>query len=392
LLSTAYNDLSWLFFQGHGITSHARASSSLAKNIILTQDIIYIPKAPFLQADDLVRESLGQDVFSSNDEAKNPLLSSHCHVTTQYRLLIDHAQDQDGEDWSLWTLHSLFGPDSKPKKQGGDEIYVEWRRADSNNNDDVLVALVQDQGDGSYSLEFVIPPLLVAANAASSNKGPSESLSTSFSAATTATTTTKGTLNIYLDYSCGLGDVMPPGKDDWNRAGEIQTIFVKGGIQRPRARPFQPPNSEYDLDLSKYDVVISFGDSIMLQFARRYKTPKFFHKHLFWSQNTNQPLSSPEEADAMVAKLKEWHGPQIADAAAQNQTVAAVTGTALWDILRGRIRPGLREHVAAIRRFLVKSQQTFPNVHFYWKSPSAIHLHRSRRIKDLELKDWRDRR
>jgi hypothetical protein len=112
------------------------------------------PIEPFLRAQIMVEEAIGPSILS--DPLENPL--RNCSVTTQFRLWIPPMASD------CWILQSFHG-NGTPKLYGGDEIYVEWIADDGNGNldDDVVVtgvALVTDQQDGTYALDFVTPPLL----------------------------------------------------------------------------------------------------------------------------------------------------------------------------------------------------------------------------------------
>jgi hypothetical protein len=191
--------------------------------------------------------------------------------------------------------------------------------------------------------------------------------------------TTNGSLTFYYDYTCGIGSMMPPTKNSFARAGEIQATFTISNVPQPPFQTFSPPNINYEIDLSKYDEVIFFGDSLMREFSGA-KAPHYNLDHRVYYDNTNQALSSQEEMQSLYAKLQEWHGSELQS---QNQSVAVVLGSSTWDILRYRIEPDLREHREAIRAFVQRVQNNYPKANLYWKSPSAIHLHNFKGLAGL---------
>jgi hypothetical protein len=159
-----------------------------------------IPREPFVQAHTMVLESIGPAVILN--ETLNPL--RNCSVTTQFRLWIP---------WSgstmPWKLQALHGPNGLAKTCGGDEIYVQWvahRDENSTNHLDMGIALVTDVNDGTYTLDFVTPPLL------QHERGTTK----------LDTAVDTGTLTIYYDYTCGIGSLLAPTKERYARAGEVQ--------------------------------------------------------------------------------------------------------------------------------------------------------------------------
>lgn len=81
-------------------------------------------------------------------------------------------------------MHSVDSQ-GRNKTIGGDEYYVTYKDQNVVVNASTLVALVNDQQDGSYILDFVTTPL---------NPVPSN-------------LTGRGMLAVYFQYSCGIGAI-----------------------------------------------------------------------------------------------------------------------------------------------------------------------------------------
>jgi hypothetical protein len=227
-----------------------------------------IPQEPFWRAQAMVEESIGPVILSN--ETLNPL--RNCSATTQYRLLISSTPSEP------WKLQALHGTDGLAKTYGGDEIYVQWvAHHDKNSTDsksldlDMGIALVTDSNDGTYSLDFVTPPLVQR------DRGETQP----------DTAINVGTLTIYYDYTCGIGLLMAPQKERYARAGEVQISWNHTNVPRPRIRSFDMPNINRAIDLSRYDKVYGFGDSLMMQFVKRYKANVYWHPNLVWVANVN---------------------------------------------------------------------------------------------------------
>jgi hypothetical protein len=236
---------------------------------------------------------------------------------------------------------------------GGDELCIVWTA----RNQYQTPAWAHDRHDGTYELEFVQPPI---------RNQPSSEQSAE-----------KGTLTVFYDYSCGIGALAAPSKDNFKRNGEVQIVMNQKGVVRPPMRQFQEPNRDHSVDLSTYDFVYFFGDSMIHQLCRRYRlggvTQSYWNEKMFYQQNTGQSLTTAKDVDTMLQKLRDWHGSNLTGA---GTSIAVVTGSSLWDLLKGRVDPGLHLHVAACRSFVTRFRTEYPGVDLYWKSPSALHFHK----------------
>jgi hypothetical protein len=318
-------------------------------------------------AETYVRNSIGPAVLNSTSHGYNPL--QNCSVTTRFRLNIpstsssspsssDNTQSttQSQQPWILQTFDSR----GVAKSVGGDELYVIWKA----QNGDQAVAWAHDRHDGTYELEFVQPPIR-------NQQQPIQSAE-------------KGKLSIFYDYSCGIGALAPPFKDNYTRAGEVQTVVIQKGVVRPPVRQFQEPNRDYAMDLSQYDFVYFFGDSMIHQLCRRFESNLYWNDRMFYQENVAQSLTTAEDVDTMLQKLRDWHGGNLTNtnnAGGKPSKIAVVTGSSLWEILRGHTDPGYHRHVAACRSFVTRFRQIYPGVDLYWKSPSALHFHKLRILR-----------
>lgn len=295
-------------------------------------------------ADTFVRDSIGPNVTSRDAVLYNPL--ENCTITSRFRLVIP---SQETEPWILQTF------DSRGEKTvGGDEVYIMWKA----HNGDQAVAWAHDRQDGNYELEFVRPPIMKQA-------GPA----------------VLGRVTIFYDYSCGIGSLAPPLKDNYTRAGEVQMLFMEKDVPRPPIREFQEPNRDKAIDLDRYDFVYFFGDSMVQQLSRRQTTDFYWNNKMFYKENVHQSLTTTEDVENMLQKLRDWHGSNLTAAATSGQSIAVVTGSSLWDILNSHVDPGYQRHAAACRSFLTQFRLEFPHVDLYWKSPSALHFHKLRMLR-----------
>jgi hypothetical protein len=299
-------------------------------------------------ADTFVRDSIGPNVTSRDSVLFNPL--EKCAITSRFRLVVPSLGT---EPWILQTF------DSRGEKTvGGDEVYIMWKAP----NGDQAVAWAHDRQDGTYELEFVRPPIN---RIQKKQPGPA----------------VLGRVTLFYDYSCGIGSLAPPLKENFTRAGEVQMLFMEKDVPRPPIREFEEPNQDKAIDLDRYDFVYFFGDSMLQQLSRRQKTDFYWNNKMFHKENVKQSLTTTEDVESMLQKLRDWHGSNLTAAATSGQSIAVVTGSSLWDMLNGHVDPGYQRHEAACRSFLTQFRHEFPHVALYWKSPSALHFHKLRMLR-----------
>jgi hypothetical protein len=105
--------------------------------------------------------------------------------------------------------------------------------------------------------------------------------------ATTTTTNITGTIRVILQYTCGVGRLHPDAKVGWTTAGQVNDYYVTSP-ERPVSLSdlfpistataaetrFQPPplifpTQHVQSNLSRYDYVCFYGDSLMQQMVAR---------------------------------------------------------------------------------------------------------------------------
>ena len=362
----------------------------------------YFPSKPIHNIYSILNESIGLTIL--NDPQQNPL--RNCSPTVQYRLRVPtlDATDTTASTWILQSMmispqpqqtHKVTSTnlDVMPKLEGGDEIYVQWETNPVNSQDVnyMGVAQVTDQKDGTYLLKFIRPPMLQYNYTTKSGKGDNQELYQ------------YGRLTIYYEYTCGIGSIFAPNKDQYTRGGEVfQTLTstavshaINGSttmttktwlVPRPYIHDFIPPNTIGNnstttataelIDLSKYDKILAFGDSLIAQLVRRFSGEGSWSDNILWYQNVCQCLSSDADASSMIDKLHSRHGHQILRNFRRSKRIAIITGSASWDAMRGCVHEDMNDHVNAIRTFLNNVTTSYPNMDIYWKAPSAFFLHR----------------
>jgi hypothetical protein len=263
-----------------------------------------------------------------------------------------------------------------PKTVGGDELYVEWM-----SNTDMGVAAVIDQHDGTYRLEFTRPPAyqynmtnnIKIVNIGREKNFPSE---ISFDDKDGML----GQLVIYYHYTCGVATYYALEKQNFTGIGDVRVSLKHFQIPKPPIQDFIPPNIDGAIDLSKYDLVIPFGDSLICE----------FYLQIFFKDNCMRPMQYQHTGHALSTQADLFHWLRLFKITFQDviqrftkndKSIALVTGSAVWDLLAfddvrgGSLRPDMVEHLNTVREYITAIRTNYPKVDIYWKSPSALHLH-----------------
>ena len=367
---------------------------------------VFFPPKPLFNIYSILNQSIGPTLLQHPND--NPL--RNCSPTVQFQLhatIINNINHIETIEYTIQAMriknYNEYSDvqDSErviPKLVGGDEIYVEWVSSDDPN--EMGVAMISDDENGTYRLKFVRPPILQQtyterARTKTTNIPPKHSKNIINS--TTTQIKQNGRLTLYYDYTCGIGNMFAPQKDRFRRAGEIHLSFHNSNVPKPYIHDFVPPNSDIqaanknkkgensNIDLSKYHTIVSFGDSVMMQLVRQFTKPEFWSPNLHYRTNMCQCLSSKNDTKMALQKFNRWHGEQIMNATAysHNQTVAVIIGSAVWDAMRGCVRSDFEGHRTSIRQFVSSLRSIYPQIDFYWKSPSALMLHRRGTLEDF---------
>jgi hypothetical protein len=261
---------------------------------------------------------------------------ANCSVTSQVRIVQMSSQ---------WMMQSI-DTNGNNKTVGGDEFYVTYTENNpTQSGKHTAAALVQDLENGLYTLTFKTTPM---------NPHPGN-------------LTGVGTLSIRFLYTCNIGLAHQPVKDKWKAGGATLIHHTKSNVTQPPLRTFRPPSG---VDLSPFDLVVSFGDSMMESFVRSNTRNKAYHRQkTVWRWNPNMDLYSGS-LSRMLEKLESWHGKQHLS---NGTNVALLLGSSAWDITQPENPPpDFSDHFDTCRRFVLKVQDRYPNVTVIWKSPAAI--------------------
>jgi len=235
--------------------------------------------------------------------------TSHCSLTSSVLIFPGIGQKGD-ENSNRWVLQSL-SPDGENKTIGGDEYYITWTHGKNENittqewmdhhnaSFPTAVANVFDRNDGTYDLQFVIPPT---------------PYSVSIPDVFDNTNSMVGTLKVTLQYSCGIGTVPQNEKKDWQLSGCLSFVYEKERVPAPRhLQQFIPPNDDSSaspsperVNFTKYDKVVAVGDSVMRGFVVKNSYDRFAIRPETIKENSSgrhSPVTSWENFTDLLVEI-----------------------------------------------------------------------------------------
>ena len=282
-----------------------------------------------------------------------------CGITSQVQLIM-----LPEGPWRLQT----FDAQGKPKTRGGDEFYVSFMSSaeasqeyqklwDEEPDHPTATAMVTDQMDGTYTLDFVRSPM-------------------SLEEQMDDTSLQAGELTIHFVYSCGIGDMAPPTKETWQTGGAIQLFYSVTLDRGPTIHAFVKPQTQVYLD--SFDFVLFVGDSLMGQFVER----KSMYLRSNLRSNGHSYALNTQSVQGFVDAVVGFTKKLLADKPSI-QNLGVVLGSSTWDILADSMGQGatFTDHAQALRTYITQVRQRLgelglpapPTV--LWKSATALHAH-----------------
>jgi hypothetical protein len=228
-----------------------------------------------------------------------------------------------------------------------------WDEYEDTIPDPTAVAIVHDLHNGTYALEFVTTPMR-------RTLGPR--------------LRGRGNLKIFSQYTCGIGRLDPPAKENWQWSGLSRLDFDLAEVPQPPIRTFIPPTL---YNLSQYSAVFFVGDSLSHQLHGRRRP------HTFYADTIQMELHMGSVKGTFLDFVQRKHGKELngevpagAVGRREESNMALLIGSAVWDILGNHTDPNHESHLQACRVYVETLRETYPNVTIFWKSPTAVHPHR----------------
>jgi len=189
----------------------------------------------------------------------------------------------------------------------------------------------------------------------------------------------RGRLTIHYEYTCGIGMMPQPTKQHWKNSGAVLETFHRNEVPLPPMTIFEKPIVD---DLSHWPLVVFFGDSTMLQMIKDGKAMEeagtedniFLKNNIFFHANIRTEFRM-DRLDMLRRKFQAMHRKQMLK---YEFDVAIVVGSAIWDVLIPENIQGsyFEDHLAACRDFVTDLKKRYFGRKIYWKSPSALQMHR----------------
>jgi len=251
-----------------------------------------------------------------------------------------------------------YDGEGNKKNIGGDEYYVSFLddAYDRMERNFTAVAYVKDMGDGRYELEFV------EGRYVDIRKNERKEL------------LERGTLSIFLQYTCNIGRIWPPGKKTWQSTGGSYREYHVNLIKLPPMRPPSPP--VLSTDLKDYDVILALGDSVMVQL---FCTKLRMRRHNMY---INGNIGSTLDAEHMH-RYGDWVRYKAYPVLKPFRKKAILFNSGAWDIAKHNDdgQTSFDDHLKTLRRLITYIKKRMPNVDIIWRSTTAMHIHRA---PDLE--------
>jgi len=332
---------------------------------------IFVPEIPDLSIGEMLRDII--------PDANHTFPLSFCSPTSQLKIIITtttrtHGNGTENDKnmrhrnesisyFQKWNVET-YDEYGKRKTIGGDEFQVSFLHDGIPKNKDMIfkpsaIAIPTDNNDGTYTLDFVTPSL--------SSDTCVESCS-SF-----------GTLKVDMVYTCSIGRMTRPSKDNWKHGGYLRekTYFIKNVSAPESIKTFEGPNSNGLIDLSKFDKVICFGDSLMGNLCGVWWDKYIFKKkNIEFIRNVGSSVRSDLLMNETFPLLEELHGKDLRTSRHPGST-AIILGSAAWEMSAnlGPYPGHFFNHSLDMYRDLVTGvRERYPNVTIFWKSPQAVHL------------------
>ena len=278
-----------------------------------------------------------------------------CPATSQVRIVFD-PQRNDGP-----VILKSYNVDGEPKTNGGDEYYITYSMPENEKGYPDAVAHSKDLGDGTYELKFVQPLL----------PGPDGK-------ARPAAISGGGTVSVMLQYTCGLGGLMPPTKAGWTTGGAVNRLWttkVDASVVPPvvMARDRSTVPEQFGFAFSNYKNAFSVGDSLMSQFiGGHYAEDHQRRSNMRTAKQMGVSLRT-DTLEKFLGKVRDLlEGRDLYGSKGSNS--ALILGSGVWDILDNeKWQPNFDDHMEAVKQY-IQAVQEMTDAHIYWKSMTAMHI------------------
>ena len=343
---------------------------------------IFTPSNPDVTVQTEVERAISSSSSSSSSKSAPPpncccQVEIHLLSNTLYSLDCNgHRKNTGGDEFYIrYEEHTLMvNDDDENEKNENTDDKNNVDEKDKNKTKIILtqaVALITDNLDGSYGLNFSTTPMhphIFPPNNEDEDNDNDEKINR--------------TITVYFEYTDNIGRLPPPLKENWSNGGyshKCYKIDLPCHYNRPYIRAFVPPTPS--VDLSTFDQVFAFGDSTFCQFLRQRPNKKgkyYFHSNLrIIGDKVRMGLNSETIDTLLESLMNDGIDKELINECDQKKK-ALIIGSCLWDILSAHDNlqgSDFIDHRNACREFIHRLRQRYPSVCLIWKSPMAVHIH-----------------
>jgi len=365
------------------------------KLLNVSNNAIFIPSNPDITVQTEVERAMSSSSssFSSSKSAPPPncccQVEIHLLSNTLYSLDCDgHRKNTGGDEFYIrYEEHTLMVNDDDDEENENIDDKNNVDNRDKNKTKIILtqaVALITDNLDGSYELNFSTTPMhphILHPNNEDEDIDNIDNHDNNDNGNDNDENINR-TITVYFEYTDDIGRLPPPLKENWSNGGyshKCYKIDLPCHYNRPYIRAFVPPTPS--VDLSTFDQVFAFGDSTFCQFLRQRPNMKgkyFFQSNLrIIGDKVRMGLNS-ETIDILLELLVNDDIDEELSNECDQKKKALIIGSCLWDILSAHDNlqgSDFIDHCNACREFIHRLRQRYPSVCLIWKSPMAVHIH-----------------
>ena len=362
------------------------------KLLNVSNNAIFIPSNPDITVQTEVERAMSSSSssFSSSKSAPPPncccQVEIHLLSNTLYSLDCDgHRKNTGGDEFYIrYEEHTLMVNDDDDEENENIDDKNNVDNRDKNKTKIILtqaVALITDNLDGSYELNFSTTPMHPHILHPNNEDEDIDNIGNNDNGNDNDENINR-TITVYFEYTDDIGRLPPPLKENWSNGGyshKCYKIDLPCHYNRPYIRAFVPPTPS--VDLSTFDQVFAFGDSTFCQFLRQRPNMKgkyFFQSNLrIIGDKVRMGLNS-ETIDILLELLVNDDIDEELSNECDEKKKALIIGSCLWDILSAHDNlqgSDFIDHCNACREFIHRLRQRYPSVCLIWKSPMAVHIH-----------------
>ena len=363
---------------------------------------VLIPEQPDFYPNQVIKKEVAEPASQrlGQDEFVPELLENlkNCPPTNQVELDLTWCGELRCPHVKLYSLDDQ----GQRKTMGGDEFYVTYWSVENESPAADAFGHIYDNKDGSYDVHFYDTTEWIMAKEwpEAPYRGVPDYFFNRAPPSSVPTAKINGKIKVIFQYTCGIGFMHPPTKEQWLTPGVINREYESAELSpqmRPHVNPSHRPSPHYAPWFSQYDAVICVGDSLMRQFFEPAVEAGKFNMMIPRS-NTRSSLNvaavnSPKgrwrsTLDTSIELVTRNLNLNRVDGSKMKREEKSkwllMMGSMAWDILAdpsGVHGPYFENHLEALESLIKYTRETYVNdnsrpfsLDIVWKSATAQHI------------------